>query len=165
VNSSVVLVGPMGAGKTTLGKKLARQLGVPFVDTDKLVSAEHGSIESIFENQGEEHFRELETKALEKSLTGAGIVATGGGVVISQRNRDLLNGNLVVFLDTTQEHVIGSINLKKRPLLRDNPDRWTEIYLERKPIYEAVSQRKVFTGGRPIRALLKELEEVISDVV
>lgn len=118
MNNSVVLIGPMGAGKTTLGKKLARQLGVPFADTDKIVSAKHGSVQSIFQKHGEEHFRDLETLALKKALESAGIVATGGGLPLRQANRKLLEGNLVIFLDTSQEHVIGKINLNKRPLLR-----------------------------------------------
>jgi shikimate kinase len=165
VNNSVVLIGPMGAGKTTLGKKLARQLGVPFADTDKIISAKHGSVQSIFQKHGEEHFRDLETLALEKALASAGIVATGGGLPLREANRKLLEGNLVIFLDTSQEHVIGKINLNKRPLLKDNPDRWTEIYNERKPLYEQISQRRIFTGGKSLKTLLAELEEAIKDVV
>jgi shikimate kinase len=165
VNNSVVLIGPMGAGKTTLGKKLARQLGVPFADTDKIISAKHGSVQSIFQKHGEEHFRDLETMALEKALASAGIVATGGGLPLREANRKLLEGNLVIFLDTSQEHVIGKINLNKRPLLKDNPDRWTEIYNERKPLYEQISQRRIFTGGKSLKTLLAELEEAIKDVV
>ncbi|MEK9577871.1 MAG: shikimate kinase [Aquiluna sp.] len=165
MNNSVVLIGPMGAGKTTLGKKLARQLGVPFADTDKIISAKHGSVQSIFQKHGEEHFRDLETLALEKALASAGIVATGGGLPLREANRKLLEGNLVIFLDTSQEHVIGKINLNKRPLLKDNPDRWTEIYNERKPLYEQISQRRIFTGGKSLKTLLAELEEAIKDVV
>lgn len=165
MNNSVVLIGPMGAGKTTLGKKLARQLGVPFADTDKIVSAKHGSVQSIFQKHGEEHFRDLETLALEKALESAGIVATGGGLPLREANRKLLEGNLVIFLDTSQEHVIGKINLNKRPLLKDNPNRWTEIYNERKPLYEQISQRIIFTGGKSLKTLLAELEEAIKDVV
>lgn len=165
MNNSVVLIGPMGAGKTTLGKKLARQLGVPFADTDKIVSAKHGSVQSIFQKHGEEHFRDLETLALEKALESAGIVATGGGLPLRETNRKLLEGNLVIFLDTSQEHVIGKINLNKRPLLKDNPNRWTEIYNERKPLYEQISQRTIFTGGKSLKTLLAELEEAIKDVV
>lgn len=165
MNNSVVLIGPMGAGKTTLGKKLARQLGVPFADTDKIVSAKHGSVQSIFQKHGEEHFRDLETLALKKALESAGIVATGGGLPLRQANRKLLEGNLVIFLDTSQEHVIGKINLNKRPLLKDNPNRWTEIYNERKPLYEQISQRTIFTGGKSLKTLLAELEEAIKDVV
>lgn len=165
MNNSVVLIGPMGAGKTTLGKKLARQLGVPFADTDKIVSSKHGSVQSIFQKHGEEHFRDLETVALEKALESAGIVATGGGLPLREANRKLLEGNLVIFLDTSQEHVIGKINLNKRPLLKDNPNRWTEIYNERKPLYEQISQRTIFTGGKSLKTLLAELEEAIKDVV
>ena len=162
MNNSVVLIGPMGAGKTTLGKKLARQLGVPFLDTDKLITSKHGSVQSIFTKHGEEHFRDLETQALKQALGSAGIIATGGGLPLREENQRLLEGNLVIFLDTAQEHVIGKINLNKRPLLKDNPDRWTEIYNERKPLYEQLAQKTIFTGGKSLKALLAELEEAMT---
>ena len=155
---TLILIGPMGSGKTTLGKKLAKELEVPFADTDKLVAKEHGSIVDIFAKYGEAHFRTLETSALIKALANGGVIATGGGIVLSEENRRLLSGYRTVFLDTASEHVLGKINLSKRPLLKDNPERWDAIYLERKALYEQCATATVFTGGRPIKALISQLK-------
>ena len=159
---TLVLVGPMGSGKSTLGKRLSKELGVPFLDTDKMISADHGAITKIFETKGEDHFRALETQYLKKAIESGGIVATGGGIVVAQANQELLRGKKVVFLDTSSEHVIGKINLNKRPLLKDNPERWDEIYLERKPIYESVATATLFTGGKSIKSLIAQLKEIYS---
>ena len=155
---TLILIGPMGSGKTTLGKKLAKELGIPFADTDKLVAKDHGSIGDIFSKFGEAHFRTLETSALIKALETGGIIATGGGIVLSEENRRLLSGYRTVFLDTSSEHVLGKINLSKRPLLKDNPERWDAIYEERKALYEQCATATVFTGGRPIMALIAQLK-------
>lgn len=156
----IVLVGPMGAGKTTLGKKLAKKLGAKFADTDRLIGARHGSITRIFEKHGEDHFRSLETKALAKALSEFDVVATGGGVVLREENRALLAGHRVIFLDTDSESVLGKINLEKRPLLKNDPSAWDRIYLERVGLYKAVASATLFTGSRPIRTLMSELEEL-----
>lgn len=155
---TLILIGPMGSGKTTLGKKLAKELGIPFADTDKLVAKDHGSIVDIFSKFGEAHFRTLETSALIKALATGGIIATGGGIVLSEENRRLLSGYRTIFLDTSSEHVLGKINLSKRPLLKDNPERWDSIYAERKALYEQCATATVFTGGRPIKALISQLK-------
>lgn len=165
MKQSIVLIGPMGAGKTTLGKKLSKQLGEPFFDTDKLVSSKYGSIERIFETKGEQFFRQKETEALREALTEPAIVATGGGLPVAEENQLLLEGAFVVFLDTTQEYVIGKINLSKRPLLKANPDRWQEIYDERVETYKKLADATVFTGGRSLTGLLAELKEVTRDVL
>lgn len=158
---AVVLVGPMGAGKTTFGKKLAKKLGLSFADTDRLIAKDHGSITKIFERTGEESFRQLETDYLKTALGDFDIVATGGGIVLRPENRELLLGHSVIFLDTDQASVIGKINLDKRPLIKDNPDAWGEIYESRLPLYKEVAKHTVFTGNRPIRVITKELEEII----
>ena len=158
---ATVLIGPMGAGKTTLGKKLSKKLGLSFADTDRLIAKDHGAITKIFEKHGEDYFRDLETKYLAEALESFEIVATGGGIVLRDKNRELLTGHKVVFLDTDQQSVIGKINLDKRPLIRDDPDAWGRIYQARLPLYQAVATRTVFTGSRAIRAITKELEEII----
>lgn len=160
MSRAVVLVGPMGAGKTTLGKKLAKKLGVRFADTDRLIGARHGSITRIFDKHGEDHFRDLESKALEKALTEFDVVATGGGVVLREENRNLLAGHRVIFLDTNSESVLGKINLEKRPLLKNDPSAWDRIYSERVELYKSVASATLFTGSRPIRTLMSELEEL-----
>lgn len=159
---TLILIGPMGSGKTTLGKKLARELGVQFSDTDKMVAKDHGAIVDIFAKFGEPHFRTLETSALIKALALGGVIATGGGIVLSEENRRLLKGYRTVFLDTSSEHVLGKINLSKRPLLKDNPERWDEIYNARKALYQECATATVFTGGKPIKSLLAQLKQEAS---
>lgn len=156
---AVVLIGPMGAGKTTIGKRLASELGVSFTDTDKVIAGKHGPITRIFETKGEPFFRELETKALVSALLSRGVVATGGGAVLSEANQRLLSDHHVVFLDTSAEHVLGKINLQKRPLLRDNPERWQEIYDQRIDTYRRLADQVVFTGGKGIKQLVATIRE------
>ena len=160
MSRAIVLVGPMGAGKTTLGKKLAKKLGARFADTDRLIGARHGSITRIFEKHGEDHFRNLETKYLEQALNEYDVVATGGGVVLREQNRNLLAGHRVIFLDTDSESVLGKINLEKRPLLKNDSSAWDRIYSERVELYRSVASATLFTGSRPIRTLMTELEEL-----
>ncbi|MDG2479222.1 MAG: shikimate kinase, partial [Aquiluna sp.] len=109
MSKSIVLIGPMGAGKTTLGKRLAKTLKLAFTDTDKLISRKHGSIPDIFTKKGEAHFRQLESAALEQALETGGVIATGGGIVLSEANRALLKGQRVIFLDTTMDYVLKSL--------------------------------------------------------
>ena len=157
----IIFIGPMGAGKSTLGKKLAKQLGRDFIDTDRVIESEHGSITDIFEASGEEYFRTLEERAFKSAIEKGGVIATGGGVVLSKANRDLTNSGLVVFLDSTQDAVVDRVNLEKRPLLKSNPDRWQEIYDQRLPLYRDAADIEVFTGTRPIKDLLAEINEKI----
>ena len=155
---TLILIGPMGSGKTTLGKKLAKELDVPFTDTDKLVAKEHGAITDIFAKLGEEHFRTLETSALIKALEIGGVIATGGGIVLREQNRRLLAGYRTIFLDTASSHVLGKINLSKRPLLKDNPEAWDAIYNERKALYLECATATVFTGGKAMKSLISQLK-------
>ena len=72
-----------------------------------------------------------------------------------------MKGHAVVFLDTAAEFVLGKINLEKRPLLKDNPDRWQTIYDERKKLYEEVATATLFTGGTSVKALIKQLKDLV----
>ncbi len=156
---AIVLIGPMGAGKTTLGKRLAKRLELPFTDTDKLVIASHGQIAKIFSDFGEDYFRKLESAALKQALEVGGVIATGGGVVVTDSNRKLIANRHVIFLDTTMDHVLKSLNTEKRPLLRDNPSNWQAIYDSRLPYYRECSKFQVRTDSRPVTQILDELEE------
>lgn len=156
---AIVLIGPMGSGKTTLGKKLAKELGLRFIDTDKQIASIHGPIAKIFEDSGEEFFRDLESEALAEALSQPAVVATGGGAVLRDKNRELIKKHHVIFLDTSSEHVLGKVNLSKRPLLRDNPQKWQEIYDSRIGLYRALAKQTIFTGGRPIKKLVQEITD------
>jgi len=159
--SAIVLIGPMGSGKTTYGKKLARKLGVNFTDTDRLVSAEHGEITEIFANLGEEHFRELETKALASALERGGVVATGGGVVIRPSNHQLMKRHRVLYLETSAQYTANRLDTKRRPLLSGGANRWQEIFSERQAIYESLADATVFTGGKAIARVMEEIEAAV----
>ncbi|MBK0418165.1 shikimate kinase [Leucobacter sp. CSA1] len=138
---AIVFVGPMAAGKTSLGKRVARELGIPFVDSDALFVQAHGPIVDFFAAHGEEEFRRIEAEVIAEELAkpGARIFALGGGAVLSERTRALLSEHPVVLLMTTQEAVLRTANISRRPLLRDDPEAWGRILAERKPLYEAVA--------------------------
>ncbi|EYT52715.1 shikimate kinase [Leucobacter sp. UCD-THU] len=138
---AVVFVGPMAAGKTSLGKRVARELGVPFIDTDAVFVRQYGPITEFFERHGEPEFRRLEAEVIAAELaTGGGrIVALGGGAVLTESTRRLLAEHPVVLLMTTQEAVLRTANLSRRPLLRDDPVAWGRILEERRPLYEEVA--------------------------
>lgn len=138
---AVVFVGPMAAGKTSLGKRVARELGVPFVDTDAVFVRAHGVITEFFAEYGEERFRQLEAEVIENELAqpGTRIVALGGGAVLHEGTRRILQRHPVVLLMTTQSAVLRTANLSRRPLLRDDPEAWGRILEERRPLYEEVA--------------------------
>nr|WP_209706686.1 shikimate kinase [Leucobacter exalbidus] len=137
----LVFVGPMAAGKTSLGKRVARELGVPFVDSDAVFVRAHGPITDFFATHGEPEFRRLEAEVIAAELAaGSGkVLALGGGAVLTASTRELLAHHPVVLLMTTQEAVLRTANLSRRPLLRDDPNAWGRILQERKPLYDEVA--------------------------
>lgn len=138
----------MGSGKSSVGRVLSSLTGFALVDTDTLVAREAGlSIPEIFRQLGEARFRELETAAL-RQLTGriGLIVATGGGVVLSEENRRLLPQiGSVVWLDASPSHLHQRVKHTKRPLLQTDDPRRTleELYRAREPIYREVASVRI----------------------
>lgn len=141
LTGAVVLVGPMAAGKTSLGKRLARELGVTFIDSDARIQQLHGPITEIFSTHGEEHFRDLEAQVIAAELARKGprILALGGGAVIRKETRELLKKHPVILLMTTQNAVLKTANIARRPLLKDDPSVWGRILEERRAFYEEVA--------------------------
>jgi shikimate kinase len=158
----ILLIGPMGVGKTTIGKKLAKFLSVEFVDTDFLVEKKHGPIERIFATEGEAAFRKHETDALKTAITSAGVIATGGGIVISDTNRPLLKKGLVIYLSTTGRHISARLIAGKRPLIKNGYKDWQRIYEERRSTYEALSDLEVLTSGKSISRTVLEIVDRIN---
>lgn len=159
-----MLIGPMGVGKTTIGKKLAKRLNMAFIDTDKEIAKTHGPIPKIFETQGEEFFRELETQFLAKALGVEGVVATGGGVVTQEANRELLKNHFVIYLSTTGRHISARLVIGKRPLLKNGFEDWKRIYEERKPLYHSVATREISTSEKSLNQVVSEIESLVNHV-
>ncbi len=153
----VVLIGPMGAGKTRVGKRVARLLGVGFTDTDKVVVAEHGPIAGLFAEHGEPYFRELERAAVAEALASDHVVSLGGGAVLDPATQADLHQQRVVFLTVTARAVEGRLGEGKRPLLRNGVSDWQRIFDERRDIYEGLSDLTIDTSHRPYDAIAEEV--------
>ena len=136
---TIVLVGPMGVGKTTIGKKLAKKLAVPFVDTDALIVSEHGEISKLFETLGEAVFRQIEEDCVLAQLSKRIVLATGGGAVLSERTREALTVADVVYLSTDGRHMASRLSGGSRPLIKRGVADWRAIYESRRHLYEQVA--------------------------
>ena len=162
----VVLVGPMGAGKSTVGALLADAWGVPARDTDADVEALEGrSISDIFVDSGEAHFRDLERKAVAEALaTHDGVLSLGGGAVLDPATRDLLAGHTVVFLKVGLSEAVKRVGLGSgRPLLLGNVRaRIKGLLDERTPVYESVATLTVDTDERSPEEVAATIREALA---
>ena len=142
---NVYLIGPMGSGKTTIGQRVAALLGLEFLDCDQELEAQTGaSVNLIFDVEGESGFRARETRMLRKLTARRGVlIATGGGVVLRRRNREMLRqSGLVVYLRTSVAQQLRRLGRDKtRPLLQtpDRQERLERLASERNPLYEALA--------------------------
>ena len=146
-----VLVGPPGAGKSTIGRKVADVLEVPFTDTDTLVEEAAGKpIADIFLSDGEETFRALEREAVQRALSEyTGVIALGGGAILDERTRQDLAGHIVVYLSVGLADAARRVGLNAaRPLLVGSPRRqWQQLMDARRHLYEEVADVEVSTAG------------------
>ena len=160
----------MGAGKSTVGKQLAKALGRDFYDTDKEIERRTGvSISWIFEMEGESGFRQREQKVLDELSQLKNIVLpTGGGIVLPEENRRMLRSRgYVVYLSTSIEQLLRRTNKdKNRPLLQtDNPRETVKALMaERTPLYQGVADIELRTGEQSIQyvvsGLVNQLEQI-----
>jgi shikimate kinase len=166
---AIVLIGFMGAGKSSVGRTLARITGRRRFDTDEMIASRFGlTISQIFEKRGEEQFRDAESEALEE-LSGEAdaIIVTGGGIVVRQTNTARLRElGSVVFLTADEETLFRRISRRPtRPLLRTADPRATlkELLQSRLPLYRAAADVEVDTSGlthdEVARSILKRMEE------
>lgn len=162
----VVLVGPPGAGKTTVGLLLAARFGVRFRDTDADIEAVAGKpIPDIFVDDGEPHFRALEHRAVADALAShPGVLALGGGAVMDAETRKLLNAHRVAFLDVELADAVRRVGLDApRPLLVGNPRaRWRELMEQRRPWYEEVATVVVPTAGRTPEQIAEDVAAALT---
>jgi shikimate kinase len=149
---AIVLVGPMGVGKSTVGRVLAERLGPVFRDTDTdIVETAGKPISEIFIDEGEPHFREVERQAVRAAVAEhRGVLALGGGAILDDSTRALLADLPVVFLEMGVAEAVKRTGLDApRPLLAVNPrQRWRELMEQRRPLYTEVARAVVSTEGR-----------------
>ena len=160
---AVVLIGPPGAGKTTIGEALAAALGVDFHDTDAAIEAEQGcSISDIFVLEGESAFRALERAEVARAVAAErGVVALGGGAPMDSETQAVLADHVVVFLDVGIADAAKRVGFDgSRPLLAVNPRAsWTKLMNQRRPTYDRVATHHVDTAGRPVDDIVEEIVE------
>ncbi|MET7607014.1 shikimate kinase [Streptomyces avermitilis] len=148
----VVLVGPMGVGKSTVGALVAERLGCAYRDTDDdIVTAEGRTIADIFVDEGEPVFRAIEKRAVHTALAEHdGVLALGGGAILDADTRALLAGHHVVYLSMEVDEAVKRTGLNAaRPLLAVNPRRqWRELMEARRHLYTEVARAVVATDGR-----------------
>jgi shikimate kinase len=157
----VVLIGSPGAGKSSVGRRVAEALGVPFADTDQLVEAASGmSVSDIFITHGEDEFRRREAAAVAEALKAqSGVVSLGGGAVMREATRELLQGSRVVWLRVSLADAAHRVGMNTaRPLLLGNVRATLSGMLEqRNPVYEAVATDIVDTSGRSVREVTEAI--------
>jgi shikimate kinase len=157
---TLVLVGLPGSGKSTVGRHLARRLGLEFIDSDHVIEQRIGcSIRSFFEREGEEAFRDIEEQVIAELCNGEhGVIATGGGAVLRPANRERLHAaGQVFYLRTTPEDIHRRVRHDKgRPLLQvDDPlKRLRELYAHRDPLYRETAHFVIETGRPTVPTLV-----------
>ena len=153
---AIVLVGPMGAGKTSIGRRTAKALGVPFTDTDATIARAHGAIPQLFADHGEDHFRRLEREAVRAALETGGVISLGGGAVLDPDTRADLAAHRVVLLTVHPRIVAARLRDDSRPLLAgtDAMARWEDIYAARRPLYDEVADLEIDTSTGPLQAVV-----------
>lgn len=148
----IVLVGPMGVGKSTVGALVAERLGCAYRDTDEdIVAAEGRTIADIFVDEGEPAFRAIEKRAVHRALAEHdGVLALGGGAILDEETRALLAGHQVVYLSMDVEEAVKRTGLNAaRPLLAVNPRRqWRDLMEARRHLYTEVARAVVATDDR-----------------
>ena len=165
---NIFLIGPMGAGKSAVGRYLARTLHLSFVDSDDEIESRTGvDIPFIFEKEGEEGFRKRETAVIDDLSKMDGVVlATGGGAVINPDSRSRLGGRgFVVYLYTTVDQQVARTQKgRQRPLLESTDPRATlqELLDTRDPMYREIADVVVETDGRKVKSVANEIIDQIS---
>ncbi|RIX28896.1 shikimate kinase [Amnibacterium setariae] len=154
----------MGAGKTSVGRRVAKHLGRRFVDTDAVIAAEHAPIPQLFVERGEAAFRAIERDVVQRELATGGVVALGGGAVLDATTRAALAGCTVVLLTVSEQAVAARIGDGRRPLLTDGLESWRRIAAEREPVYAALADVVVDTSRRPMTTIAAELAAQLQEV-
>lgn len=166
---NLFLVGPMGAGKSTIGKQLAKELKLEFCDADQEIELRSGAdIGWIFDVEGEDGFRKREEAVIDELTQKQGIVlATGGGAILSAENRNRLaaRGTVIYLYTTVEQQLKRTAKDKRRPLLHqekiEKQDTLKELMGVRDPLYREVADVTIDTDGRTVRSVAIEVIRVL----
>jgi len=166
--NNIILVGPMGSGKTTIGRRLSERLNLDFFDSDhEIINTTGVSIDHIFDVEGEKGFRNRESDILKKLCNIPNIVlATGGGAVILEENRELMKkATLIIYLLSSVDQILRrTAKSKTRPLLEKSNNRRktiTNIVEARDPLYREVSSHIIDTNGKKLNEVIDEIIETL----
>ena len=165
--SRIVLIGPPGSGKSTVGVALAAHLQWPFVDTDALIELKASKkITDIFVEDGEEHFRTIEFETLQEVLLEpSAVISLGGGAPIPQRAQDALKSSdsSIVFLDVSLATAAPRVGFNRdRPLLLGNPRaQWQALSDQRRPIYEKLSTLSIKVDDMSVEEIISIIESIM----
>jgi len=154
-----VFIGMPASGKSKIAKRVAKRLGAPLIDVDKVIVAEHGEIADIFDSRGEAHFRALEREAVEHALATASVVSLGGGAILNEDTQRELVPLPVVLLTVSEEAVADRFGDRKRPLLRGGLEAWRTLTAERTEIYERLADIRRDTSSRPLDQIADEIAD------
>ena len=154
-----VIIGPPGAGKSEVGKRTAKLLRVPFIDTDQRIVKIHGDIPTIFAERGEEGFRSVERVEVHKALNEVGVVALGGGAVLDAQTQAELSSRRVAYITVSADAVSNRIHGATRPLLQNGLEAWLAIMNDRREIYERLATRTEDSSHRSAFSIARGLAE------
>jgi len=158
----VVMIGAPGAGKSRAGKRVARLLKVPFVDTDRRIVLRHGPIAQVFATRGEDYFRIIERIEVARALKERAVVALGGGAVLDPETQRELESLPIALMTVSAEAVAGRIG-DKRPLLRDGGvEAWEKLVAARRSTYERLATHSWDSSNRPIDAIAQEIADWVT---
>lgn len=167
---SIIIIGFMGVGKSTIAKKLKQRLKMPTVDMDDLIVEKIGmTISDYFKENGEEAFRELESELLEEILDSEQIISPGGGVIMREKNQELLKKHpKVIYLDGDFEMIYRRISGKKahiRPIVQQKTkEELRELFDFRRGIYNDLASKKIDTRGKGIKEITLEIMDWLGEV-
>lgn len=167
LDRNIYLIGPMGSGKTTIGQRLAKLLGLRFLDCDHEIEAQTGaSVTLIFDVEGEDGFRARETRMLQELSAQSGVlIATGGGAVLKEENRKLLGETgLVVYMRTSVQQQLRRLGRdRSRPLLQtpDRREKLTRLAEHRNPLYREIADIEFPAQNRGLDTVAADLARII----
>ena len=165
MKNKVVLIGMPGCGKSTIGKLISKELNIKFFDMDKYIeNMTSKTIPELFEN-GEEYFRDFETKACEElAKINNALISSGGGVVKRKENIDILKkeASYIIFIDRPLEELLNDIDISNRPLLKDGREKLIKLYEERYELYKSAADN-IVENDKSIRDTVDKVKKIINN--